>query len=107
MVNELCFGLKNVRRLTVMDEATRECLTLETEISLTGKAVCRTLNRIYVFRGLLKEILTDNSPEFICNALNEWSYDHKVDHIFIDPGKPMQNGYIESCNRKLRDECLN
>lgn len=57
--------------------------------------------------GMLKEILSDNGPEFSSNAMNEWSYAKQIDHIFIDPGKPMQNGYIESFNGRLRDECLN
>jgi putative transposase len=64
------------------------------------------LNQIAIFRGLPKELLTDNGPEFTSNAMSAWAYDRKVDHIFIDPGKPMQNGYIESFNGKLRAECL-
>ena len=96
-----------IRILTVMDEATRECLALETDSSLTGKRVTTVLSRITLFRGLPKEILTDNGSEFTGNAMSAWSYDHKVEHIFTDPGKPMQNGYIESFNGKLRTECLN
>ena len=53
-----------------------------------------------------KEILTDNGSEFTSNIMNAWAYDHRVEHIFIDPGKPMQNGYIESFNEKFRAECL-
>ena len=60
-----------------------------------------------MFRGLPKEILTDYGSEFTNNAMNAWAYDHKVAHIFTDSGKPMQNGYIESFNGKLRAECLN
>jgi len=96
----------NIRVLTVIDEVTRECLALETDSSITGRKVTTVLNRIAVFRGLPKEILTDNGPEFTSNVMNAWAYDHKVDHIFIDPGKPMQNGYIESFNGKFRSECL-
>jgi putative transposase len=51
--------------------------------------------------------LTDNGSEFTSNIMNAWGYDHRVEHIFTDPGKPMQNGYIESFNGKLRAECLN
>lgn len=65
------------------------------------------LNKIALFRGLPKEILTDNGPEFTSKLLNAWAYDHTVEHVFTDPGKPMQNGYIESFNGKLRAECLN
>lgn len=65
------------------------------------------LNKIALFRGFPKEILTDNGPEFTSSLLNAWAYDHTVEHVFTDPGKPMQNGYIESFNGKLRTECLN
>lgn len=97
----------NIRVLTVIDEVTRECLALETDSSITGRKVTAVLNRIAIFRGLPKEILTDNGPEFTSNIMNAWAYDHKVDHVFVDPGKPMQNGYIESFNGKFRSECLN
>jgi len=102
----------NIRILTVIDEVTRECLALETDSSLSGRRVTAVLNRavlnrIALFRGLPKEILTDNGSEFTSNIMNAWSYDHNVEHIFTDPGKPMQNGYIESFNGKLRIECLN
>lgn len=96
----------NIRVLTVIDEVTRECLALETDRSITGRKVAAVLNRIAFFRGLPKEILTDNGPEFASNALDTWAYDHKVSHLFIDPGKPMQNGFIESFNGKFRAECL-
>ena len=97
----------NIRILTVIDEVTRECIALEVDTSLTGRRVAAVLNRIALFRDLPKEILTDNGSEFTSNIMNAWSYDHKVEHIFTDPGKPMQNGYIESFNGKLRAECLN
>lgn len=97
----------NIRVLTVIDEMTRECLALEVDSSITGQRVCAVLNRIALFRGLPKEILTDNGSEFTSKVMNAWAYDHRVEHIFTDPGKPMQNGYIESFNGKLRSECLN
>ena len=96
----------NIRVLTVIDEVTRECLALEVDSSITGRKVTAVLNRIAIFRGLPQEILTDNGSEFTSNVMNAWAYDHKVDQIFIDPGKPMQNGYIESFNGKFRAECL-
>ena len=96
----------NIRILTVIDEVTRECLGLEVDSSLTGRRVTAALNQIAIFRGLPKEILIDNGPEFTSNVMSAWAYDHKVEHIFIDPGKPMQKGYIESFNGKLRAECL-
>lgn len=100
------FG-SNIRILTVIDEVTRECLALEVDSSLTSRRVTSVLNRIATFRGLPKEILTDNGSEFTSNFMNAWAYDLNVEHIFIDPGKPMQNGFIESFNGKLRLECLN
>jgi putative transposase len=96
----------NIRVLTVIDEVTRECLALEVDSSITGRKVVAVLNRIAIFRGMPQEILTDNGSEFTSNVMNAWGYDHKVEHIFIDPGKPMQNGYIESFNGKFRAECL-
>ena len=96
----------NIRVLTVIDEVTRECLALEVDSSITGRKVAAVLNRVAIFRGMPQEILTDNGSEFTSNVMNTWGYDHKVEHIFIDPGKPMQNGYIESFNGKFRAECL-
>ena len=80
---------------------------LEVDTSITGQQVSRYLNKAIMFRGKPKEILTDNGPEFTSNALNAWAYERHIEHVFIDPGKPMQNGFIESFNGKLRDECLN
>lgn len=95
------------RVLVVMDSVTKECLALEADNSLGGRRVGQVLNRIAIFRGYPDEILSDNGPEFTSNSMNEWSYDHKVKQIFIDPGKPMQNGAVESLNGKFRTECLN
>ena len=97
----------HIRVLTVIDEATRECPALEADSSITGKRVSAVLNRIALFRGLPQEILTDNGSEFTGNALNAWSCDYRVEHVFTNPGHPAQNGYIESFNGKLRDGCLN
>lgn len=91
----------------MIDEATRECLACEVDTSITGKRVTAVLNKIAFFRGYPKEILSDNGPEFTSIAFSEWTYEKKINHLFIDPGKPMQNGYIESFNGKFRDECLN
>jgi len=98
---------RRIRVLTVIDEATRECLALEADTSLTGARVVSVLNRIAYFRGYPSEILTDNGPEFTGNAMSAWAYEKGIRHIFIDPGKPIQNAYIESFNGKFREECLN
>lgn len=101
-----CTG-KRFRVFTLIDEVTRKCLALEVDTSISGQQVTRYLNKAILFYGRPKEILSDNGPEFTSNAMNEWSYNRSIDHVFVDPGKPMQNGYIESFNGKLRDECLN
>jgi putative transposase len=98
---------RRIRVLTVIDEATRECLALEADTSLTGARVVAVLNRIAYFRGSPSEVLTDNGPEFTGNALSAWTYEKGIRHIFIEPGKPVQNAYIESFNGKFREECLN
>ena len=93
--------------LTIIDEATRECLALNVDTSITGVSVISVLERIAFFRGYPDEVLTDNGPEFTSSAFCRWAYKNRVDHLFIEPGKPMQNGFIESFNGRLRDECLN
>jgi putative transposase len=95
------------RTLVVLDEGTRECLACEVDTSLTGERVARVLDRLATDRGYPKEILSDNGPEFAGLVLNQWAYRHRVVQQFIQPGKPMQNGYVESFNGKFRDECLN
>lgn len=98
---------RRIKNMTVIDEVTRECLAIEVDTSINGKRVVAVLNRIALFRGYPKEVLSDNGPEFTSIALSEWACDKKVSHIFIDPGKPTQNAYIESFNGKFREECLN
>ncbi len=95
------------RTLVVIDEGTRECLACEVDTSLTGARVVRVLDQLAADRGYPKEVLSDNGPEFAGLVLNQWAYNHRVTQLFIQPGKPMQNGYVESFNGKLRDECLN
>jgi len=75
---------KRFRVFTLIDEVTRECLALEVDSSITGIRVTSFLNKAALFKGLPKEILTDNGPEFTSNAMNEWAYDKNVQHVFID-----------------------
>ena len=82
-------------------------IPVEVDSSISGKKVATVINRVALFRGLPKEILTDNGSKFTGNAMNAWSHDRRVEYIFADPGRPTQNGYIESSNGKLREECLN
>lgn len=94
------------RTLTVLDECTRESLALEVASSIPGERVVRVLDRIAAERGYPFEIIVDNGPEFTSRALDQWAHKHGVKLHFIRPGKPMDNGYIESFNGKFRDEFL-
>jgi putative transposase len=98
---------RSLRLLTVHDDYTRECLWIEADTSLSGPRVTRVLDCVAELRGRPASLITDNGPEFAGLALERWAHDRQVTHRFITPGKPSQNGYIESFNGKLRDECLN
>jgi putative transposase len=95
------------RVLTVVDQFSRECPLLEAGLSLTGAKVVDCLERLALFRGLPQSITVDNGAEFCSRALDAWAYRNGVKLDFIRPGKPVENGFIESFNGKLRDECLN
>ena len=96
-----------IRMLTIVDDYTRECPAIEVDTSLGGLRVCRVLQRISSERGLPEAIVLDNGPEFRSRALTAWSEERGVRLEFIQPGKPVQNAYVESFNGRLRDECLN
>jgi putative transposase len=98
---------RRFRTLNVLDTVTRECLAIEVDTSLPGQRVVRLLDQLILWHGAPKQITLDNGPEFTGQALDVWAYHHQVTLDFIDPGKPMQNGYLESFNGKFRDECLN
>ena len=97
---------RKFRVLTVIYEATCECLVLETDTFLSGTRVVDVLNRIAFFRRFPQEILTYNGSEFTNCALSKWSYDKKIQHIFIKPGKPSKNEFTESRNGKFCEECM-
>jgi putative transposase len=98
---------RRFRALTLVDAHSRECLALEVDSSLTGHRVVRVLEQLKEWRGLPQIIQVDNGSEFTSRVLDQWAYTNKVKLHFIEPGKPTQNGHIESFNGKLRDECLN
>jgi putative transposase len=98
---------KVIRMLTIVDDYTRECPAIEVDTSLGGLRVRRVLDRIASERGLPEAIVVDNGPEFRGRALAAWSEERGVRLEFIQPGKPVQNAYVESFNGRLRDECLN
>ena len=98
---------KKFRTLNLMDGYTREAPAIEVDTSLPGTRVVRVLERVAQQRGVPEAIQVDNGPEFISRAVDQWAYANGVRLHFIDPGKPTQNGFIESFNGKFRDECLN
>jgi putative transposase len=98
---------RRIRMLTVVDAFSRESLAIEVDTSLPGVRVARVLDRIVGERGAPQAISLDNGPELTSRALDQWAYGRGVRLRFIDPGKPQQNGFIESFNGRLRDECLN
>ncbi len=95
------------RILTVVDECTRECLTLLADTSLSGVRVVRELDRLVAERGRPNMIVSDNGSAFTPNAILAWADAAQVEWHYIAPGKPMQNAFIESFNGRLRDELLN
>ncbi len=96
-----------IRVLTVVDQYTRECVTLLADNTLSGEKVASALDKALVQRGVPESITVDNGTEFTSKALDHWAYRNGVHLDFIRPGRPVENGYIESFNGKLRDECLN
>jgi len=95
------------RILTVLDEYTRECLAIRVERRFSSEDVIDQLFHLFVFRGIPEHIRSDNGPEFTAKAVRKWLSRLGVRTLFIEPGSPWQNGYIESFNGKLRDELLN
>ena len=100
-------GGRKFRTLNLMDGYTREALWIEVDNSLPGLRVVRVLERVAQERGVPKAIQVDNGPEFISQVVDQWAYRNGVALHFIEPGKPVQNAFIESFNGKFRDECLN
>ena len=95
------------RILTVVDQYTRACPLLLADTSIGGRKVAAALMKAAAGIGLPQTITVDNGPEFSGKVLDEWAYGHGIELDFIRPGKPVENGYIESFNGRLRDELLN
>jgi putative transposase len=98
---------RRIRLFTVVDVFTREALAIEVDTSLPGARVVRVLERLAGERGAPDEIVLDNGPELAGKALDQWAYERGVQLRFIQPGKPVQNAFVESFQGRLRDECLN
>ncbi|XUY29706.1 IS3 family transposase [Agrobacterium sp. rho-8.1] len=98
---------RRFRVLNVVDDVTRECLAAIPDTSISGRRVARELTTLIERRGKPGMIVSDNGTELTSNAILAWSKDHKVEWHYIAPGRPMQNGYVESFNGRMRDELLN
>jgi putative transposase len=102
-------GLANGRKFrtaNLKDDCTRECPAILVDFSLPGSRVAAMLDHVAGQRGYPDMLVVDNGPEFRGRELDRWAYEHGVKLFFIDPGKPMQNGSIESFNGRFREECL-
>ena len=98
---------RKFRLLNIVDDYNREVLHIEADTSLPTVRLIRCLEYLKEFRGLPKRIRVDNGPEFISCKLDVWCKEHQIDLQFIQPGKPMQNGFVERCNGNIRKELLN
>ncbi len=106
MSDRLADGRK-IRLLNIMDQFSRESLKMVIDTSLSGGRVVRELNELIKNSGKPKQIISDNGTEFTSMAVLKWSESMSVGWHYIEPGKPMQNGTVESFNGKVRDEFLN
>jgi putative transposase len=96
-----------IRALTIVDSYTRECLAIEVDSCLSSRRVTRVLDWIAAQRGRPEALRCDNGPEFTSRHFLCWCEERQIRLIHIQPGRPMQNGRVESFNGKFRDECLN
>lgn len=95
------------RILTILDEYTRECLGILVDRKISSEDVIDQVFQLFVFRGIPEHIRSDNGTEFTARSIKKWLNSLGVKTLFIEPGSPWENGYIESFNGKLRDELLN
>jgi len=98
---------RSLRILAILDEYTRECLALLVDRRITSQDVIDQLFNLFVFRGIPQHIRSDNGSEFTSREIRNWLTRLGVRTLFIEPGSPWENGYIESFNGKMRDELLN
>jgi putative transposase len=96
-----------LRILVIIDEYTQKCLATRVEPSILSAVVIEVLEWLFLTRGVPKYLRSDNGPEFVAKAVCNWLAESACQALFITPGSPWENGYIESFNDKLRDECLN
>ena len=96
-----------LRMLTILDEHTRECHVLRADRALRAEDVLTWLQKAIEEHGAPEHLRSDNGPEFIAQAVQQWLRDNQIKTIYIDPGSPWQNGFVESFHGRFRDECLN
>ena len=106
-VHDQMAGGRRFRILNVVDDVTRECLTCVADTSISGLRVARELTMLLARRGRPAMIVSDNGTEFTSTAIFAWAQEQRINWHYIAPGKPMQNGYVESFNGRMRDELLN
>jgi transposase InsO family protein len=95
------------RMLNIIDEYSRECLGILVKRKITSQDVIERLFELFIMKGIPEHIRSDNGPEFTAKAIRGWLNKIGVKTLFIEPGSPWENGYVESFNGKLRDELLN
>lgn len=98
---------RKYRMLNVVDEFTRECLAIRINRKLKSSDVIDVLSDLFILRGVPEHIRSDNGPEFVAKAVQDWIAAVGARTAYIEPGSPWENGYIESFNARLRDELLN
>jgi putative transposase len=106
-VHDQLAGGRRFRILNVVDDVTRECLAAIADTSISGRRVARDLTTLIQRRGRPGMIVSDNGTEFTSTAILAWAEDQRVAWHYIAPGKPTQNGFVESFNGRMRDELLN
>jgi putative transposase len=105
-IHDACTDGRRFRCLTMVDEYTRECPVIVADTSLPSARVIAVLEQLAAQRGLPQSLVVDHGPEFISRALDLWAYRRGIELVFIRPGKPVENAYVESFHSRFRDECL-
>jgi transposase InsO family protein len=98
---------QSLKWLSIVDEYTRRCITLDVSRSMTSEDVIDRLCELFAMYGVPEHIRSDNGPEFIAKAIQQWLSSLEVKTLYVEPGSPWQNGYAESFHSRLRDELLN
>mgnify|MGYP001967485327 CR=1 FL=1 len=96
-----------LKMLTMLNEYTRQCVASVSSVRFRSEHVLATLCQAVTAYGIPEHIRSDNGTEFIAQKIQQWLQENGIKTIYIDPGSPWQNGYIESFHRRFRDECLN